>query len=124
MQLFPFFFLAGTFATAVLAGDVDSLDSPHGTIVFCNEANYMGDCSANMNFDWRSCYVLPDSNAKGDKGSSYFTTDGQSRCILHTGPNCTGIQSKPHKRERYLQADVTFRTFRCQRGGLPYLTDV
>lgn len=50
---------------------ISSVLAADGTITFCNEPNYQGNCTPPLVFDWNKCFHIPDSNAKGDKGSSY-----------------------------------------------------
>lgn len=41
-----------------------------GTILFCNDTGFK-DCTIPVQYDWNQCYHIPDSNANGDKVSSY-----------------------------------------------------
>lgn len=41
-----------------------------GTFEFCNGNNLVGPC-VTQSFNYGTCYLVPDSNAKGDAGSSF-----------------------------------------------------
>lgn len=102
-------------ALAVSDDDYGSLDTPIGTIVFCSEKNYQGDCSDHIYIKYNICYTIPDSNAKGDAHSSFYTTSRTARCRLYTDDNCQGHHSGwDMKTSDIRYDDKPYRTFGCR----------
>ena len=60
---------------------------------FCNEVNLGGPCvDLPLNPDQKVCQLIPDSNAKGDKGSSYEKFGIDTRyCVLYASEDCSGV---------------------------------
>lgn len=109
-SLVPF---ATTFTSSVLADDVPALGSPQTTITFCNEPHYAGD-RIQQYVNWGVCYPVPDSNAKGDKGSSWYTTNWNSQCKLWTDENCTGHASMWNMKMDPIRNNIPYRSFKCR----------
>lgn len=123
MHLSTIILLAGAFTTSTLArvtDDYANLPSPEGTMIFCSEKNYSGNCEAPAYFTWDQCVTIPDSNAVGDKGSSWYVTGGNSNCKLFTAPNCTGEASAWNRFMNELKRDPPYRYFKCRQNAHGY----
>lgn len=57
--------------TSILSVLAPVIHAKDGSIVFCNEKNFTGECTIGYWFDWGQCFIIPDYKAKADKGSSF-----------------------------------------------------